>query len=122
MVNQIDKVKIRKGFLNMQFKNFHYNYTATVDSFKLHGDYIIAQSKQRKLPVQLTKHNTCVALLFTDDALDKLQTKIDKLEARHQQLCKENKQLRKRLAQLEAENNKLQVVSEHIEDIRDTLY
>lgn len=68
------------------------------------------------------KHNTCVALLFTDGALDKLQTKVDKLEARHQQLLKENKKLRKRLAQLEIENNKLQVVSEHIEDIRDTLY
>lgn len=106
----------------MQFKDLHTNYITSVQSLKENADYIIAQSKQRKLPVQLMKHNTCVALFFTDGALDKLQTKVDKLEARHQQLLKENKKLRKRLAQLEIENNKLQVVSEHIEDIRDTLY
>lgn len=106
----------------MQFKDLHTNYITSVQSLKENADYIIAQSKQRKLPVQLMKHNTCVALLFTDGASDKLQTKLDKLEARHQQLLKENKKLRKRLAQLEIENNKLQVVSEHIEDIRDTLY
>lgn len=35
----------------MQFKDLHTNYITSVQSLKENADYIIAQSKQRKLPV-----------------------------------------------------------------------
>ena len=64
----------------------------------------------------------CVALAFTDDALEKLQAKIDQLEKRDQQLLKESKQLKKELVRLEMENENLQAARDHIKDIKDMLY
>lgn len=106
----------------MIFHDLHNEYSVTVESFKQNIHYVIEQSKRRKMPVQIMDRNTCVALLFTEDAFNKWQTKIDQLEKRDQEFLKENKQLRKKVVQLEVENDKLQTVSDHIKDIRDTLY
>lgn len=106
----------------MLFKDLHDNYTVSMQSFKENADYVFEQSKRRKLPVQIMDHNTCVALAFTDDALEKLQAKIDQLEKRDQQLLKESKQLKKQLVRLEMENENLQAARDHIKDIKDMLY